>query len=164
MSPADPGLVLVRPHRACGKTPSSCARTGSEREPQAARSGSYSIFAIVQIAYMRSAASLLRTARVEAGLSQASLASQVGMPQSVVARLERPGSNPTWETMARALSATGHELQLRRRRAAPSSLDETQVAERLRIPAGERIKSFERSYANVRELALAAARGRGELA
>jgi hypothetical protein len=34
----------------------------------------------------------------------------------------------------------------------------------LRIAPGERIKSFERSYANVRELALAGARSRGELA
>jgi hypothetical protein len=34
----------------------------------------------------------------------------------------------------------------------------------LRVPPGERLMNFERSYANVRELALAGARSRGELA
>jgi hypothetical protein len=34
----------------------------------------------------------------------------------------------------------------------------------LRVPPGERIKSFERTYANVRDIALAGAQGRGELA
>ena len=86
------------------------------------------------------------------------------MPQSVVARLERRGSNPTWDTVARILSVTGHDLQLCKRRPATGSIDETLVAKMLRIPAGERIKSFERSYANVREVALAGARSRGELA
>ena len=109
---------------------------------------------------MESPATLIRDARRKAGLSQASLASQVGMPQSVVARLERPGSNPTWDTVARVLSVTGHELQLKRRPTA-GSIDETLVAKMLRIPASERIKSFERSYANVREVALAGARSRG---
>jgi transcriptional regulator with XRE-family HTH domain len=113
---------------------------------------------------MDSPATLIRHARRQAGLSQASLASQVGMPQSVVARLERSSSNPTWDTLARVLSATGHELQLRKRRPTGGSIDETLVAENLRLTPGERLQAFERSYASVREFALAAARSRGDLA
>lgn len=112
---------------------------------------------------MPSAASLIRDARRAAGLTQASLASRMGVPQSVIARLERPGSNPTWDTVSRALDACGQQISVQAR-TAPSSIDETLVAAHLRIPRSERMKSFEESYANVRELALAGARSRGELA
>jgi transcriptional regulator with XRE-family HTH domain len=111
----------------------------------------------------RSPATLLREARHSAGLSQAALASRLGTTQSAVARLEAEGANPRVETIARALAACGRQLELAARPLHPS-IDETQVAELLRIPPGERIKTFERSYANVRELALAGARSRGELA
>jgi hypothetical protein len=64
--------------------------------------------------------------------------------------------------LIRALDACDREilLEARPRR---SSIDETLVARRLRLPPGERIRSFERSYANVREIALAGRRTRGEL-
>lgn len=111
----------------------------------------------------RSAATLIRDARRSAGLSQASLASRLGTTQSAVARLEIEATNPRLATVARALAACGQQLELEARPLRPS-IDETQVAALLRIPPGERIKTFERSYANVRELALAGARNRGELA
>jgi len=106
---------------------------------------------------------LIRNARRHAGLSQASLASRLGTTQSAVARLETKASNPRFQTIAGALAACGQELKLdaRPRR---SSIDETLVAGMLRMPPGERIKSFERSYAEVREFALAGAKARGELA
>ena len=109
------------------------------------------------------AGALIRSARRNAGLSQASLASKLGTTQSAIARLERDASSPRIETLERTLRACGHELKLD---ASPrrSSIDETLVAGMLRTAPGERIKSFERSYANVREFALAAARSRGELA
>jgi transcriptional regulator with XRE-family HTH domain len=106
---------------------------------------------------------LIRDARRSAGLSQAALASRLGTTQSAVARLERDGISPRVETLERALRACGRRLELSAR-PQQSSIDETQVAGMLRMPPGERIKTFERSYANVRELALAAARSRGELA
>lgn len=112
---------------------------------------------------MRSAALLIRDARREAGLTQASLASRMGVPQSVIARLERPGSNPTWDTVSRALDACGQQITVHERPAA-SSIDETLVAAHLRIPPGERIKLLTTSYAATREIALAGARSRGELA
>ena len=106
---------------------------------------------------------LIRDARRSAGLSQAALASRLGTTQSAVARLERDGTSPRVETLERALAACGRKLDLTAR-PRQRSIDETLVARMLRIPPGERIKSFERSYANVREIALAGARSRGELA
>jgi transcriptional regulator with XRE-family HTH domain len=106
---------------------------------------------------------LIRSARKAAGLTQASLAARLGTTQSAVARLERDATSPRVETLRRVLAACGSELELTARRRS-SSIDETQVVESLRVPPGDRITSFERSYANVREIALAGARSRGELA
>jgi transcriptional regulator with XRE-family HTH domain len=111
----------------------------------------------------RSTDLLVREARRSAGLSQAELAAMLGTTQSAISRLERRGANPRVETLARVLSACGQELAFDAR-PHRSSVDESQIAERLRLSPGERIKSFERSYANVREIALAGARSRGELA
>lgn len=106
---------------------------------------------------------LIREARRSAGLTQQALASRVGTTQSAVAGMEADRSSPRVATLERVLRACGRELSL----SAPqprSSIDETLVAQRLRIPAGERIKSLERGYADVRAIALAGARSRGELA
>lgn len=74
------------------------------------------------------------------------------MPQSVIARLERPGSNPTWETVSKALEACGRELSVQSR-PARGSIDETLVAGMLRYTPGERLMGFERTYADVRRFA-----------
>jgi transcriptional regulator with XRE-family HTH domain len=109
------------------------------------------------------AGALLRDARRGAGLSQAALASRLGTTQSAIARLERDAVSPRVDTLERALRACGRRLELGVGRS-ETSIDETLVARMLRVPPGERIKSFERSYANLREIALAGARSRGELA
>ncbi|HUZ30441.1 MAG TPA: helix-turn-helix transcriptional regulator [Solirubrobacteraceae bacterium] len=106
---------------------------------------------------------LVREARRNAGLTQESLATRLGTTQSAVARLECDVASPRIDTLRRALAACGQELELSSR-PRKASIDETLVARMLRIPPGERIKSFERSYANIREIALAGARSRGELA
>ena len=106
---------------------------------------------------------LIRNARRDAGLTQAELASRLGTTQSAIARLEADGANPRLSTLTRALEACERELVLESR-PRRSSIDETLVAGRLRLTPEQRIKSFERSYANVREFALAGARSRGELA
>lgn len=74
------------------------------------------------------------------------------MPQSVIARLERPGSNPTWETVSKALGACGRELSVRPR-PAKGSIDETLVARQLRYTPGQRLMGFERTYGEVRRFA-----------
>lgn len=56
-------------------------------------------------------AELLRTARLDAGLTQAQLAERLGVTQPTIAALERPGANPRIRTLERALAATGHRLQ-----------------------------------------------------
>jgi transcriptional regulator with XRE-family HTH domain len=104
---------------------------------------------------------LIREARRAAGLSQQALASRLGTTQSTIAGLESDRSSPRLATLERAVRACGQELVLATR-PSRSNIDETLVAARLRLPPGERIKSFERSYADVRELALAGARSRGE--
>jgi transcriptional regulator with XRE-family HTH domain len=102
------------------------------------------------------AAGLIRTARTGAGLTQAELARRMGVQQPVVARLEREGSDPRFSTVLRALEAvgqgvyvgTGHRPQV----------DEAQIAAHLRLSPADRLRTFERSYANVRELVARARR------
>ena len=55
---------------------------------------------------------LLRRARARATLSQRELARRAGTAQSVVARIERGQTSPTWATLQRLLRAAGCELRL----------------------------------------------------
>ena len=87
----------------------------------------------------------------------------MGTTQSAVAGLESDRSSPRVATLERAMRACGQELRLTAQRQ-KSSIDDTLVAAHLRIPPDERLKVFERSYAEIRKLALAGARSRGELA
>lgn len=105
---------------------------------------------------------MVRDARRSAGLSQQALATRMGTTQSAVAGLESDRSSPRVATLERALRACGRELSLM---AAPrnSSIDETLVAAHLRIPREHRLRSFDRAYAEVRKLAVAGRRARGEL-
>lgn len=66
-------------------------------------------------------------------------------------------------TLERALGAAGTRLELSTA-PPPSSIDETLVAGMLRMTPEERLRSFEGSYRNVRAIALAGQRARGELA
>jgi transcriptional regulator with XRE-family HTH domain len=95
-----------------------------------------------------SASQLIRTARREAGLTQADLACRAGMPQSTIARLERPGANPTIAVLERALQAAGASLRL----APISTVDESQLAERLALSPAERLAAFQASHRNLRRL------------
>jgi len=57
------------------------------------------------------AATLLHEARTRAGLTQRALARRAGTAQSVIARIERGLTSPTWETLERLLAAAGVELR-----------------------------------------------------
>ena len=111
----------------------------------------------------RDVSELLKAARVSAGLTQAELAHRLSTTQSAIARLETGRSNPRLSTVARAMAACGRELVVAAR-PHHASIDETLVAERIRLAPGARIESFERSYANLRQLALSAAKARGRMA
>lgn len=104
-----------------------------------------------------SPAVLIREARKAAGLTQSQLAERAGTSQPLVARLERGRGNPTIATVDRMLQAAGHRLTLQ---AAPHppSIDETQIAERLRLTPAERLDAFVASRRNVGALLRSARR------
>ena len=106
---------------------------------------------------------ILRTSRLAAGLTQAEVARRMGTSQPVVARLERPGANPRFATLERALRATGHRLDAAGIPHDPG-IDASLIREQLAIPPDERLSVIERQIARVRELYLLGARQRGELA
>jgi len=56
-------------------------------------------------------ATLLRHARLRAGLTQRALAQRAHTAQSVVARIEHGLTSPSWDTLARLLAAAGFELR-----------------------------------------------------
>jgi uncharacterized protein len=58
------------------------------------------------------AASLLRNARVDAGLTQDQLAKRAGTSQAAVARYERGRSSPSVDTLTRLLAVCGRLLTL----------------------------------------------------
>jgi transcriptional regulator with XRE-family HTH domain len=97
---------------------------------------------------------MLRHARLDAGLTQAALAARLGVSQPIVARLESSGANPTWDTLVRALRATGHDVRLTKRRAV--ALDEAQLRERLALAPAERLRTFQSSHENLERLRLTA--------
>jgi transcriptional regulator with XRE-family HTH domain len=104
-----------------------------------------------------SAGSLLRTARLDARLTQSQLAARLGITQPAVARLERAGANPTVATLDKALRAIGRRLTSE---PAPAEVDETQIAERLRLTPAERLAVFATSQRNLARLVAGARRER----
>jgi transcriptional regulator with XRE-family HTH domain len=103
---------------------------------------------------------LIRKARRSAGLTQHQLARRLGTTQSALARLERPGSNPTIETLEEALLAAGHRLELRAVQA-PPGVDETLNADALRRDPAARLAHFVSFYGMARRTAEARQRGVG---
>jgi transcriptional regulator with XRE-family HTH domain len=100
----------------------------------------------------------LRSARLRAGLSQAELAARAGTTQSVVARLERRGSNPTLATADRLLRATGHVLSVTPLPMPAAAVDEDQLRERMRLSPAERLSLFQGSQRNLAALTAKARR------
>lgn len=105
---------------------------------------------------------LIRAARAEAKLTQAQLARRLGTSQPAIVKLERPGANPTVRTLDRVLRATGHHLELSAPAWSPG-IDESLIREQLALAPAERLRELERQSAQMRRLALAGARSRGEL-
>jgi transcriptional regulator with XRE-family HTH domain len=106
---------------------------------------------------MSSASFEIRRARTQAGMTQAELAARAGLTQSAVARLERPGSNPTLATLARVIAGTGHRLVLSAHPAS-ASFDEGQLRERLAMTPAQRLANFTASSRNLDRMARRARR------
>jgi transcriptional regulator with XRE-family HTH domain len=110
-----------------------------------------------------STGSIIREARVAEGLTQAALARRLGITQPAIARLEAAGDEVTVATLQRALNAMGRALVLQVVKQ-KSSVDATLLHSTLALTPAERLDSFERSYANVREVALQARESLGRVA
>ena len=81
---------------------------------------------------------LLKEARRRHGVSQARLARRAGTTQSVISRIERDGVSPTVETLSELLHLLGEDLILDTEER-DWGIDRTQVRERLRSTAEERV-------------------------
>lgn len=85
--------------------------------------------------------SLIKRARLDAGLSQRDLAAQAGTSQPTLSAYERGTKSPSAETLVRILAAAGHRLTTERVSASgardPWAANEASIADRLRA-AGER--------------------------
>lgn len=92
---------------------------------------------------------LVREARLSAGLTQAELAKRLGTTQPVVARLERADANPTFETIERALRAAGYMIELRATPRPVEQVDESQILAMLKLSPAERLRTFEASHRNI---------------
>lgn len=108
---------------------------------------------------MSEAASLIRKARGEAGLSQAELGRRLGMSQAAIAKLERPGSNPTVDTLDDVLWATGHRLELGTSARQPG-VDESLIRQQLELPPAERLRQLDAQIHEMSRLIEAGERAR----
>jgi hypothetical protein len=79
----------------------------------------------------------------------------LGVTQAAVAKLERPGSNPTFETLAGALWATGHRLELKATARRGDGVDESLIRKHLELSPAERLRGLEEMRAAAQKLAAA---------
>jgi transcriptional regulator with XRE-family HTH domain len=100
---------------------------------------------------------LIREARSRAGLTQAALAERASTTQAAIARLERPGANPRFETLQKVIAASGRRLELAASERLPDN-DETLIASHLRMSPAERAAYHDSGYRNLRELVQSAQR------
>jgi transcriptional regulator with XRE-family HTH domain len=84
---------------------------------------------------------LLKHARLSAGLTQLELAERLGVSQATVSKLEHSSSNPTVETLDRALRATGKRLELSTVGWQPG-VDFASIARHLALTPAERLDRF----------------------
>jgi len=94
---------------------------------------------------------LVRELRLAAGLSQRALARRAGTSQPAVARYERGGATPSWETLQRLAAACGQRVRLSAE-AVPDRHDVELAELLLRLTPEERLRALRR-YARLRELA-----------
>lgn len=101
------------------------------------------------------ASSLIRRARLQAGISQAELATRLGTKQPVVARWESGRRSPSFATVLRALRACGFELDMTLH--PYDAGEDALIRERLAMTPRERLEANEALLA-LERLARAAAK------
>lgn len=107
---------------------------------------------------MGRAATMLRTARRRAGLSQRELARRAGVPQPTISRIERGIVSPSADTLMRLLRDLGMELELMDR-PKENDVDRSLIRENLKKSPAERAR-FAVHAANDVSRFLGVARGR----
>lgn len=107
---------------------------------------------------MHRTSTLLRQARLDAGLTQSELARRAGTTQSVVARMEGPGANPRVESLEALLGTMHRGIDLSPAPKLPL-VDESQIRERLALTPAQRLALFEASQRNLTGLLRGARRG-----
>ncbi len=98
------------------------------------------------------AARLIRSARIHAGLTQAELAERLATTQSVVSRWERGGGEPRLATLARIMRACGLALTVG---AQPDDVDRAQIHEQLALTPAQRlasVRNLSRALASARRV------------
>jgi len=98
---------------------------------------------------MESVDTLVRDARLAAGLSQRALARRAGTSQPAVARYERGIATPSWETLQRLVTACGQRLRLSTEVIADAH-DVELAAQLLELTPLQRLRALSR-YARLRE-------------
>lgn len=103
-------------------------------------------------------ATLIREARQRAGLTQTALATRVGTTQSVVARWETGGAQPSLETLIRLIRACGLELQMSLTEADPNEV--SLIERNLALSPTERLDQLIRTVEFIRAGQASLARAR----
>src|SRR5882672_2241103 len=96
---------------------------------------------------MQNAGVLLKRARARAGMTQRSLATRAGVPQSTVGRIESGAIEPRIDTLLKLLHASGHDLELGRRLG--DGVDRAQIRERLARTPRQRLEDLTAAAAAV---------------
>jgi transcriptional regulator with XRE-family HTH domain len=99
------------------------------------------------------AATMLRSARREAGLTQRELARQVGMPQPTVARIEARTVVPRIDTLDALLAVCGKQLELRPRPG--TGVDRGPIRALLALTPGQRLRLAAHEARNLDQLLMA---------
>jgi transcriptional regulator with XRE-family HTH domain len=90
------------------------------------------------------AGTLVREARIRAGLGQRELARRTRVAQPLLSRIERGLVSPRFDTLDRLLRACGAALEPVERPGL--RVDPTLIRERLRLPPGERVRRTAREW------------------
>jgi transcriptional regulator with XRE-family HTH domain len=102
------------------------------------------------------AGSILREARLRAGLSQRELARLATVPQPGISRIERDHVSPRLDTLDALLQRCGLELDLVERPG--RSVDRSLIRERLRLPVIDRARLAAREWNQTRVFRVRTAR------
>ena len=108
-----------------------------------------------------SSAPLIREARHRAGLTQTALARRAGTSQSVVARWETGGAQPSLETLTRLIRVCGLELQTSLTETDPSEV--SLIERNLALSSTERLDQLVRTVGFIRAGQASLARARASV-